>query len=136
MQLRPKPRSVRSPTRASEPQAPARIARGVKQGTNGVQMTVWSAIVVPVPLLARFPASQVAPFSQLVPLVGVLSAWLVLGDRPTVPEVIGGALLLLGVAVTTGVLKTIARNISGTNRRKRQVIASEKPEVEHSSTSG
>ncbi|GAA1931292.1 EamA family transporter [Brevibacterium antiquum] len=158
------------------------IARGVKEGTNGVQMTVWSAIVVPVPLfalsilvdgpaevahavanptwgvvasvvytagcasligyviwnslLARFPASQVAPFSLLVPLVGVLSAWLVLGDRPTVPELIGGALLLLGVAVTTGVLKTIARSIWGTNRRQRKVIASEKPEVEHSSTSG
>lgn len=158
------------------------IARGVKQGTNGVQMTVWSALVVPVPLfllsvlvdgpaevahalthptwgvvasvvytagcasligyviwnslLARFPASQVAPFSLLVPLVGVLSAWLVLGDRPTVAELIGGALLLLGVAVTTGVLKTIARSLSGSNRRSRRVIASEKPEVEHSSASG
>lgn len=158
------------------------IARGVKEGTNGVQMTVWSALVVPVPLfvlsllvdgpaevahalahptwgvvasvvytagcasligyviwnslLARFPASQVAPFSLLVPLVGVLSAWLVLGDRPTVPELIGGALLLLGVAVTTGVLKTIARSITGTKQRSRKVIASEKPEAEHSSASG
>ncbi|MDN6372936.1 MAG: EamA family transporter [Brevibacterium aurantiacum] len=146
------------------------IARGVKEGTNGVQMTVWSALVVPVPLfvlsllvdgpaevahalahptwgvvasivytagcasligyviwnslLARFPASQVAPFSLLVPLVGVLSAWLVLGDRPTVPELIGGVLLLLGVAVTTGVLKTIARSITGSKQRSRKVIAS------------
>ncbi|MDN5774241.1 MAG: EamA family transporter [Brevibacterium aurantiacum] len=158
------------------------IARGVKEGTNGVQMTVWSALVVPVPLvvlsllvdgpaevahalahptwgvvasivytagcasligyviwnslLARFPASQVAPFSLLVPLVGVLSAWLVLGDRPTVPELIGGVLLLLGVAVTTGVLKTIARSITGSKQRSRKVIASEKPEAEHSSASG
>ncbi|WP_193078550.1 EamA family transporter [Brevibacterium aurantiacum] len=158
------------------------IARGVKEGTNGVQMTVWSALVVPVPLfvlsllvdgpaevahalahptwgvvasivytagcasligyviwnslLARFPASQVAPFSLLVPLVGVLSAWLVLGDRPTVPELIGGVLLLLGVAVTTGVLKAIARSITGSKQRSRKVIASEKPEAEHSSASG
>lgn len=158
------------------------IASGVKEGTNGVQMTVWSALVVPVPLfvlsllvdgpaevahalahptwgvvasivytagcasligyviwnslLARFPASQVAPFSLLVPLVGVLSAWLVLGDRPTVPELIGGVLLLLGVAVTTGVLKTIARSITGSKQRSRKVIASEKPEAEHSSASG
>ncbi|WP_193084635.1 EamA family transporter [Brevibacterium aurantiacum] len=158
------------------------IARGVKEGTNGVQMTVWSALVVPVPLfvlsllvdgpaevahalahptwgvvasivytagcasligyviwnslLARFPPSQVAPFSLLVPLVGVLSAWLVLGDRPTVPELIGGVLLLLGVAVTTGVLKTIARSITGSKQRSRKVIASEKPEAEHSSASG
>ncbi|WP_193071226.1 EamA family transporter [Brevibacterium sp. FME37] len=158
------------------------IARGVKEGTNGVQMTVWSALVVPVPmfvlsvfldgpaevahalthptwgvvasvvytagcasligyviwnsLLARFPTSQVAPFSLLVPLVGVLSAWLVLGDRPTVPELIGGALLLLGVAVTTGVLKTIARSLTGRIRRSRKVIVSEEPEVELSSASG
>ncbi|SMX97860.1 O-acetylserine/cysteine efflux transporter [Brevibacterium sp. 239c] len=158
------------------------IARGVKEGTNGVQMTVWSALVVPVPmfvlsvfldgpaevahalthptwgvvasviytagcasligyviwnsLLARFPTSQVAPFSLLVPLVGVLSAWLVLGDRPTVPELIGGALLLLGVAVTTGVLKTIARSLTSRIRRSRKVIVSEEPEVELSSASG
>lgn len=151
------------------------IARGVKEGTNGVQMTVWSALVVPVPLfalsllvdgpaevahalthptwgvvasvvytagcasligyviwnslLARFPASQVAPFSLLVPLVGVLSAWLVLGDRPTVPELIGGALLLLGVAVTTGVLKTIGRSFTGRKRRSRKVVAGDMQEV-------
>lgn len=158
------------------------IARGVTEGTNGVQMTVWSAIVVPVPmlllsvfvdgpaevaqaithptwgvvasvvytagcaslvgyviwnsLLARFPASQVAPFSLLVPLVGVLSAWLALGDRPTVPELIGGLLLLLGVAVTTGVLKTIARTITGSGRRTRKVVVSEKPEAAAASASG
>lgn len=151
------------------------IARGVKEGTNGVQMTVWSALVVPVPmfalsllidgpaevahalahptwgvvasvvytagcasligyviwnsLLARFPASQVAPFSLLVPLVGVLSAWLVLGDRPTAPELIGGALLLLGVAVTTGVLKTIGRGLTGRKRRNRRVVAGDMQEV-------
>lgn len=154
------------------------IARGVKDGTNGVQMTVWSAIVVPLPLLglsllidgptevaravthptwgvvasvvytaglaslvgyviwnsllARFPASQVAPFSLLVPVVGVLSAWLVLGDRPTVPELIGGVLLLFGVAVTTGVLKAIARGVAGGARgarpgRRRKVVVSEQP---------
>ncbi|GAA1863759.1 O-acetylserine/cysteine exporter [Brevibacterium marinum] len=158
------------------------VARGVKEGTNGVQMTVWSALVVPVPmlglaflvngpaevvealthptwgvvasvvytagcasligyviwnsLLARFPASQVAPFSLLVPLVGVLSAWLVLGDRPTVPELIGGALLLLGVAVTTGVLRTITGGFTRSRRRSRRVVVGEKPEAEHSSTSG
>ncbi len=42
-------------------------------------------------LLARFPASQVAPFTLLVPPVGVGASCLVLGDRPTVPELIGGA---------------------------------------------
>lgn len=150
------------------------IARGVKPGISGLQMTVWSGLVVPLPmlalsllidgpaevvrslahptwgvlasvvytagvasligyviwnsLLARFPASQVAPFTLLVPPVGVGAAWLVLGDRPTVPELIGGALLILGVAVTTGVHRTIARGIKGVpRRRRRDVVAREAP---------
>src|SRR5690625_3411238 len=103
------------------------LARRVGEGINGVQMTVWSAAVAPIPLvalstlidgpaevaealmhptwgvaasvvytaglaslvgyviwnslLARFPAAQVAPFSLLVPVVGVLSAWVFLGER-------------------------------------------------------
>ncbi|GGC29767.1 hypothetical protein GCM10010974_10450 [Brevibacterium sediminis] len=150
------------------------IARGVKPGTNGVQMTVWSALVVPIPmvalstlidgptevahalthptlgvvasavytaglaslvgyviwnsLLARFPASQVAPFSLLVPPVGVLSAWIVLGDRPSIAELIGGVLLLLGVAVTTGVLKNLTRGIKNGPRRRRKIVVRQAPE--------
>ncbi|RBP65582.1 O-acetylserine/cysteine efflux transporter [Brevibacterium sanguinis] len=147
------------------------IARGIGPGVNGVQMTVWSAIVVPVPLLAlsllidgpaevahaiahptwgvvasvvytagcasligyviwnsllaRFPASQVAPFSLLVPVVGVLSAWVVLGQRPTPPELLGGALLVLGVAITTGVLKTMVRGRpDGRRAARRRVVTS------------
>lgn len=56
-------------------------------------------------LLSRHRASEVAPYSLLVPLVAVLAAWLVLGDIPTPSELAGGALLLLGVAVTSGVLR-------------------------------
>lgn len=113
-------------------------------------MTVWSALVVPVPmlglslaldgpdavghalthltlapvlstlytawlaslvgygiwntLLARYPASAVVPFTMLVPPVGMLAAWLVLDEVPNAAEVVGGVVLLLGVATTTGVL--------------------------------
>lgn len=63
-------------------------------------------------LLGRYVASEVAPFTLLVPAVGVTAAWLVKGDVPTVAEVAGGCLLLLGVAVTTGII--------GRRRRKRQ----------------
>lgn len=49
-------------------------------------------------LLAHYPASQVGPFAMLVPVVGFLAAWVVLDELPTAIEVIGGVLLLAGVA--------------------------------------
>jgi O-acetylserine/cysteine efflux transporter len=116
----------------------------------GLSMTVWSALVVPLPLLglalvvngpdavahalthltvpavlstlytawlaslvgygiwntllARHPAAAVVPFTMLVPVVGLTTAWLVQGETPNVWEAAGGLLLLLGVAITTGVL--------------------------------
>ncbi len=116
----------------------------------GLSMTVWSALVVPLPLfalavaldgpeevgyalthlttaavlstlytawlaslvgygiwntlLARHRAAAVVPYTMLVPVVGLSTAWLVQGEAPNAWEATGGALLLLGVAVTTGVL--------------------------------
>lgn len=55
-------------------------------------------------LLAHHPAAAVVPFTMLVPVVGLTTAWLVQGEVPNGWESVGGALLLLGVAVTTGVL--------------------------------
>jgi O-acetylserine/cysteine efflux transporter len=54
-------------------------------------------------LLARHPAAAVVPFTMLVPVVGLTAAWLVQGETPNVWEAAGGLLLLLGVAITTGV---------------------------------
>ena len=48
-------------------------------------------------LMARHPAGSVAPFSMLVPVVGIASAWLVLGERPAWLELAGGALIVGGV---------------------------------------
>lgn len=56
-------------------------------------------------LLARHPAAAVVPFAMLVPVVGLSTAWLVQGEVPNAWEAAGGALLLLGVAITTGVLR-------------------------------
>jgi O-acetylserine/cysteine efflux transporter len=41
----------------------------------------------------------VVPFTLLVPVVGMTTAWLVLGEVPSTAEVGGGLLLLAGVAV-------------------------------------
>ncbi|WP_460772946.1 EamA family transporter [Microbacterium sp. GXF7504] len=126
-------------------------APGAARRGSGLSMTVWSALVVPVPmlglsllvdgpdavgfalthltvpqllstaytawlaslvgygiwntLLARHPASAVVPFTMLVPPVGIVAAWVVLGETPTVTEVVGGVVLLAGVAITTGLLR-------------------------------
>ncbi|WP_125772914.1 EamA family transporter [Antribacter gilvus] len=122
---------------------------------SGLSMTVWSALVVPVPmfglalaldgpgavgyslthlsgtaivstlytawlaslvgygiwntLLTRHRAGAVAPFTMLVPVVGIAAAWAVQGEVPNAAEAGGGLLLLLGVAVTSGLLRFGAR---------------------------
>ena len=48
-------------------------------------------------LLARNPAGVVAPFSLLVPVVGIASAWIVLGEVPGVGSVVGGLIVVSGV---------------------------------------
>jgi len=50
-------------------------------------------------LLARYPASAVVPFTLLVPVVGIISAWFVLGELPTALELVGGAVMLTGLAI-------------------------------------
>ncbi len=60
-------------------------------------------------LLGRHPAAAVVPFALLVPVVGMLAAWLVQGETPNLAETVGGVLLLLGVAATTLRTRTRAR---------------------------
>lgn len=122
---------------------------------GGLGLTVWSALVVPVPLLAlslvvdgpdvvgfalthlsaaawlstlytavlaslvgygiwnrllqQHPASEVAPFTLLVPPVGIAAAWLVAGERLTPTALAGGALLVVGVALVVLGPRALAR---------------------------
>ena len=126
------------------------VARRVA-AQSGLAMKVWSAVVVPVPLLAlsllldgpqaiadgfrhadlvtlgstlytaylcslfgygvwntllaRHPASAVVPFTLLVPVSGIATAWVFRGERPTPGTVIGGLLLMVGVLVTMATLR-------------------------------
>ncbi|WP_097083781.1 MULTISPECIES: EamA family transporter [unclassified Pseudomonas] len=50
-------------------------------------------------LLSRYPAGRVAPFSLLVPVVGLASAALLLGERLSSLQWWGGALVMLGLLV-------------------------------------
>jgi len=52
-------------------------------------------------LLSRHPASSVGPFSLLVPVVGLTTAWLALGEQPSALELLGGAGVVAGVLVAS-----------------------------------
>ncbi|MDX1369467.1 EamA family transporter [Pseudomonas sp.] len=50
-------------------------------------------------LLSRYPASQVAPFSLLVPVVGLTSSALLLDERLGPLQVLGALLVMLGLLI-------------------------------------
>lgn len=72
-------------------------------------------------LLSRHPASMVAPFTLLVPITGLASGWLVLGEHVTAQEVTGGALVVAGLGATV-----IRRR--GAKARGEAVVTSAPPE--------
>ena len=47
-------------------------------------------------LMGRYPASTVAPMSLMVPIVGITASWLILGETPSVLEIIGAAIVITG----------------------------------------
>jgi O-acetylserine/cysteine efflux transporter len=60
-------------------------------------------------LLARYPASTVAPFALLVPVAGIAGATLILGERITGPEIIGSALVFVGLLLNVFGPRLLAR---------------------------
>ncbi|GAA3839171.1 EamA family transporter [Sphaerisporangium flaviroseum] len=49
-------------------------------------------------LMRRYPTSTVAPFTLLVPIVGMAAARVWLGEIPSAGELLGGAIVLVGLA--------------------------------------
>ncbi|QDO96757.1 EamA family transporter [Ferrovibrio terrae] len=60
-------------------------------------------------LLRQHTASLVAPFTLLVPVFGLLSAWAVLDEMPSTIKLGGAALILFGLLVNAGLLKRLLR---------------------------
>ena len=56
-------------------------------------------------LLARYPTSAVVPFGLLIPIVGIVAAWIVIHEQPTLTEVFGGAVMLVGLAIAVVVFR-------------------------------
>ena len=71
-------------------------------------------------LLGLYPSSAVVPFTLLVPVVGMMTAWLVLSEVPSAAEVGGGLLLLAGVA--TAVLRGRAREAAAGETPAREAV--------------
>lgn len=60
-------------------------------------------------LLRQHTASLVAPFTLLVPVFGLVSAWAVLDEMPSAIKLGGAALILFGLLVNAGLLKRLLR---------------------------
>lgn len=61
-------------------------------------------------LLGRHPTSVVAPFTLLVPITGLLSGYLILGETITLVEILGAAIVISGLGVTiAGSRKSLPR---------------------------
>lgn len=58
-------------------------------------------------LMSRYPASTVAPFTLLVPVVGILTAWLVRGEGRSWGELLGSLIVLVGLALALDVVDAI-----------------------------
>lgn len=50
-------------------------------------------------LLSRHPAAKVTPFALGIPIVGLLTAWAVLGETVGAAEAVSGAVILTGIAL-------------------------------------
>lgn len=52
-------------------------------------------------LLSQFPVGSVTPFALLIPIFGMLSSSLILGEQFTTIKLVASALILLGLAINT-----------------------------------
>ncbi len=68
-------------------------------------------------LMSRYPASTVAPFTLLVPVVGILTAWLVRGEHPTEGELLGSLVALVGLGLALGIRLAAGRERPAPNPR-------------------
>lgn len=59
-------------------------------------------------LISRHPAGIVAPFSLLVPVVGIGAAWIFLAETPSALSLVGGAVVIAGCLGGMATRRTVA----------------------------
>lgn len=88
------------------------LARFSLQSFAAVAYLAWGATLLGcglwTRLLSRYPANQVAPFSLLIPLVGLSTGWLVFDEALQPLHYAGAALLMLGLAVNLFATRLLA----------------------------
>jgi O-acetylserine/cysteine efflux transporter len=92
---------------------PAAVGHGLTQlGWNGVLSTVYTAGLCSLVgyavfnrLLSRYPSGNVVPWVLLAPVVALASSWALLGQAPGLAELVGAALLVVGVLATQGIIQ-------------------------------
>jgi O-acetylserine/cysteine efflux transporter len=99
-------------------EGPHAIADSLATSLTGEAVPAWAALAYTAGpatiigsgiwtwLLARHPAGVVAPFSMLVPVVGIGTAFVVLSERPTVLELVGATVVVTGVLVGSRLSRT------------------------------
>jgi len=90
---------------AIAPEAAAAIAWLVVAGAGGQALAAASVKLI--------PASRSAAFLLLNPIVAAILSFLLLGERPSGLQVLGGLLVLVGIAAATLGPRTFRRPISG-----------------------
>ena len=63
----------------------------IAYGSTLIGYGIWAV------LLGKYPASFVAPFSLLVPVVGFAAAYLILGEQISLLEILGSVLIFFGL---------------------------------------
>lgn len=61
-------------------------------------------------MMSQYPVNRVAPFTLLVPIVGLSTGWLIFGERLQAVHFFGGALLMVGLLVNLFGAKLFARS--------------------------
>ena len=60
---------------------------------NGLGYSLWYYV------LGRYPVNKVLPIMLLLPVVGVITAILFLGENPNLRVFIGGGIIIIGVGM-------------------------------------
>lgn len=65
-------------------------------GGYALPYTIWYG------LLRRYRVDQIAPFALLMPATGILASAVFLGERPSLLALLGGAIIVAGLALVVG----------------------------------
>ncbi|MEO6959169.1 MAG: EamA family transporter [Burkholderiaceae bacterium] len=71
--------------------------------STNVGFTLWGR------LLSKHPVSKIAPLSLLIPVIGLVSSWLMLGEHMTLLQWVSGAIVVVGLAMNIFGMKLLPR---------------------------